>query len=132
MVGVLSRGLSRRLRSRRVDRGAYGISGWETLCEQQQNSRYSIDGGFAEYAVTFAWYVVPVAAGVSSLDAAPLACAGVTTYTAAKVANIMPPHRVAVFGVGGPGHLAVQSPTSWAARSSRSNSTRPSWTWRSN
>jgi len=53
-------------------------------------------------------YVVPVPEGVSSLDAAPLACAGVTTYKAAKVADIMPTHLVAVFGVGGLGHLAVQ------------------------
>lgn len=86
----------------------YCISGWETLCEQQLNSGYSIDGAFAEYAVASARYVVPVPDGVSSLDAAPLACAGVTTYKAAKVANIMPTHRVAVFGVGGLGHLAVQ------------------------
>ncbi|HEX2810199.1 MAG TPA: zinc-dependent alcohol dehydrogenase [Kineosporiaceae bacterium] len=86
----------------------YCISGWETLCEQQQNSGYSIDGAFAEYAVASARYVVPVPDGVSSLDAAPLACAGVTTYKAAKVANIMPTHRVAVFGVRGLGHLAVQ------------------------
>jgi propanol-preferring alcohol dehydrogenase len=86
----------------------YCISGWETLCEQQQNSGYSIDGAFAEYAVASARYVVPVPEGVSSLDAAPLACAGVTTYKAAKVADIMPTHRVAVFGVGGLGHLAVQ------------------------
>jgi propanol-preferring alcohol dehydrogenase len=86
----------------------YCISGWETLCEQQLNSGYSIDGAFAEYAVATGRYVVPVPDAVSSLDAAPIACAGVTTYKAAKVANIMPTHRVAVFGVGGLGHLAVQ------------------------
>jgi propanol-preferring alcohol dehydrogenase len=86
----------------------YCVSGWETLCELQQNSGYSIDGAFADYAVADAEYVVPVPVGVSSLDAAPLACAGVTTYKAAKVANIKPTHRVAVFGVGGLGHLAVQ------------------------
>jgi alcohol dehydrogenase, propanol-preferring len=86
----------------------YCISGWETLCEQQQNSGYSIDGAFAEYAVADAQYVVPVPDAVSSLDAAPLTCAGVTTYKAAKVAKIMPTERVAVFGVGGLGHLAVQ------------------------
>jgi propanol-preferring alcohol dehydrogenase len=86
----------------------YCITGWETLCEQQQNSGYSIDGAFAEYAVADAQYVVPVPDAVSSLDAAPLTCAGVTTYKAAKVAKIMPTERVAVFGVGGLGHLAVQ------------------------
>ena len=84
------------------------LGGWETLCEQQQNSGYSIDGAFAEYAVADARYVVPVPDAVSSFDAAPLTCAGVTTYKAAKVARIVPAERVAVFGIGGLGHLAIQ------------------------
>ncbi|TIC87618.1 alcohol dehydrogenase AdhP [Nocardioides sp. GY 10113] len=84
------------------------ISGWETLCEAQQNSGYSVDGGWAEYALASADYAVPVPDGVSSLDAAPLTCAGVTTYKAIKVAGISPAERVAVFGIGGLGHLAVQ------------------------
>ncbi|GAB3195114.1 alcohol dehydrogenase AdhP [Nocardioides hungaricus] len=84
------------------------ISGWETLCEEQQNSGYSIDGTFAEYAVADAAYVVPVPTGVDPRDAAPLTCAGVTTYKAIKVAGIRPAERVAVFGIGGLGHLAVQ------------------------
>jgi alcohol dehydrogenase, propanol-preferring len=79
----------------------YCISGWETLCESQQNTGYSIDGGLAEFAVADADYVVPVPAGVSPHDAAPLTCAGVTTYKAIKVAGIRPTERVAVFGVGG-------------------------------
>ncbi|MGZ4476531.1 MAG: alcohol dehydrogenase AdhP [Nocardioides sp.] len=87
---------------------AHCISGWETLCEQQQNSGYSIDGAFAEYAVADADYVVPVPDGVTSFDAAPLTCAGLTTYKAIKVAHVTPGERVAVFGVGGLGHLAVQ------------------------
>ncbi|GAA1537470.1 alcohol dehydrogenase AdhP [Nocardioides humi] len=84
------------------------VSGWETLCEQQRNTGYSIDGCFAEYAVADAAYVVPVPDAVSSLDAAPLTCAGVTTYKAVKVARVTPGERVAVFGIGGLGHLAVQ------------------------
>lgn len=86
----------------------YCVTGWETLCEQQQNSGYSINGAFAEYALADARYVVPVPEAVSSLDAAPLTCAGLTTYKAAKVAKIVPAERVAVFGIGGLGHLAVQ------------------------
>jgi alcohol dehydrogenase, propanol-preferring len=86
----------------------YCITGWETLCEQQQNSGYSVNGAFAEYAVADARYVVPVPEGVSSLDAAPLSCAGVTTYKAVKVAKIVPAERVAIFGIGGLGHLALQ------------------------
>jgi alcohol dehydrogenase, propanol-preferring len=84
------------------------VSGWETLCEEQQNTGYSIDGSFAEYAVADASYVVPVPEGVSPHDAAPLTCAGVTTYKAIKVAHIRPSERVAIFGIGGLGHLAVQ------------------------
>jgi alcohol dehydrogenase, propanol-preferring len=84
------------------------VAGWETLCEEQRNTGYSIDGGFAEYAVADATYVVPVPDAVTSFDAAPLTCAGVTTYKAVKVAHIAPTERVAVFGIGGLGHLAVQ------------------------
>lgn len=84
------------------------VAGWETLCEEQQNTGYSIDGGFAEYAVADATYVVPVPEGVSPHDAAPLTCAGVTTYKAIKVAGIRPAERVAIYGIGGLGHLAVQ------------------------
>lgn len=84
------------------------VAGWETLCEEQQNTGYSIDGCLAEYAVADARYVVPVPDGVTSFDAAPLTCAGVTTYKAVKVAGITPSERVAVFGIGGLGHLAVQ------------------------
>ena len=86
----------------------YCISGWETLCEAQQNSGYSVDGAFAEYAVADAAYVVAVPETVSSFEASPLACAGVTTYKAIKVADVRPTDRVAVFGIGGLGHLAVQ------------------------
>ncbi|MER6402426.1 zinc-dependent alcohol dehydrogenase [Streptomyces viridosporus] len=84
------------------------VSGWETLCESQVNSGYSVDGCFAEYAVADAKAVVRVPDGVSSFDAAPLTCAGVTTYKAVKVARVVPAERVAVFGIGGLGHLAVQ------------------------
>ncbi len=53
-------------------------------------------------------FAVPVPEGISAVDAAPLTCAGVTTYKALKVAHIVPTERVAVFGIGGLGHLAVQ------------------------
>ena len=86
----------------------YCIGGWETLCESQQNSGYSVNGAFAEYAVVPAAFATPVPDGVSSRDAAPLTCAGVTTYKAIKVARVAPAETVAVFGVGGLGHLAVQ------------------------
>ena len=69
---------------------------------------YSIDGGFAEYARPTRRYVVKVPDGIDPFEAAPLTCAGVTTYKAVKVAGTRPSDLVAVFGVGGLGHLAIQ------------------------
>jgi propanol-preferring alcohol dehydrogenase len=86
----------------------YCVDGRETLCEKQQNSGYSVDGAFAEYAVASARYVVPVPDGITSTEAAPLSCAGVTTYKAVKVAHVKPTELVGIFGIGGLGHLAVQ------------------------
>jgi len=86
----------------------YCVSGWETLCESQRNTGYSVDGGFAEYVKAHARYVVKVPAGVDPFDAAPLTCAGVTTYKAVKVSGAKPADLVAVWGIGGLGHLALQ------------------------
>jgi propanol-preferring alcohol dehydrogenase len=86
----------------------YCVSGWETLCLEQKNMGYSIDGGFGEYAAAYARYVVKVPAGVDPFDAAPLTCAGVTTYKAIKVAGTRSSDLVAIFGVGGLGHMAIQ------------------------
>jgi propanol-preferring alcohol dehydrogenase len=86
----------------------YCVSGRETLCEQQQNTGYSIDGGFGQFAVADSRYVVAVPDGIDPVDAAPLTCAGVTTYKAVKVAGTRSSDLVAVFGVGGLGHLAIQ------------------------
>jgi alcohol dehydrogenase, propanol-preferring len=86
----------------------YCVSGWETRCVKQERMGYTIDGAFGEYATAHANYVVKVPDGVDSLDAAPLTCAGVTTYKAVKVAGTRSSDFVAVFGVGGLGHLAIQ------------------------
>ncbi len=86
----------------------YCIDGRETLCLSQRNSGYSTDGAFAEYAVVHARFAVPVPATIAPIEAAPLVCAGVTTYKALKVAHIVPAETVAVFGIGGLGHLAIQ------------------------
>jgi propanol-preferring alcohol dehydrogenase len=86
----------------------YCTTGWETLCEQQRNTGYSTDGGYAEYALGSAKYVARVPDGVDPLDAAPLTCAGVTTYKAVKLSGARPASLVAVFGIGGLGHLALQ------------------------
>ncbi|MER7980146.1 MULTISPECIES: zinc-dependent alcohol dehydrogenase [unclassified Streptomyces] len=84
------------------------LSGWETLCEEQINTGYGCDGGYAEKMLARADFAQPVPDGIDPLDAAPLTCAGVTTYKALKVAAVRPGQLVAVSGVGGLGHLAVQ------------------------
>ncbi|WP_354638308.1 alcohol dehydrogenase AdhP [Kitasatospora camelliae] len=84
------------------------VSGWETLCLRQRNSGYSVDGCHAEYVLAHGDYVVPVPDGIDPLDAAPLTCAGVTTYKALKVSGARPGTRVLVSGIGGLGHLALQ------------------------
>lgn len=86
----------------------YCIDGRETLCEKQQNSGYSVNGTLADYAVVPSAFATLVPEGVSSRDAAPLTCAGVTTFKAVKVAALAPGESVAVFGIGGLGHLALQ------------------------
>lgn len=84
------------------------LSGWETLCEQQVNTGYGCDGGYAEKMLAWADFAQPVPHGVTAIDAAPLTCAGVTTYKALKVAGVRPTQLVAISGIGGLGHLAVQ------------------------
>jgi propanol-preferring alcohol dehydrogenase len=86
----------------------YCLTGWETLCGQQRNSGYSVDGAFAEYAIVPAAFATQVPDGIPSVEAAPLTCAGVTTYKAVKVAGVSSAETVAIFGVGGLGHLALQ------------------------
>jgi propanol-preferring alcohol dehydrogenase len=82
--------------------------GWETLCESQSNTGYFMDGAYAEYAVGYSRHVVKVPEGVDPGAAAPLTCAGVTTYKAVKVSEVRPAQLCAVFGIGGLGHMALQ------------------------
>jgi propanol-preferring alcohol dehydrogenase len=86
----------------------YCVSGWETLCLSQSNTGYFHAGAYAEYALAFANYVVKVPQGINPFEAAPLTCAGVTTYKAVKVSGARPSDLVAIFGIGGLGHLALQ------------------------
>lgn len=86
----------------------YCASGRETLCPNQQMTGYTVNGGWAEYVKAHAGFVGRVPEGIDLLDAAPLTCAGVTTYKAVKVSGARPSDLVAVYGIGGLGHLAVQ------------------------
>jgi alcohol dehydrogenase, propanol-preferring len=86
----------------------YCLTGWETLCLAQHNTGYSVDGGYAEFFLADAAFAAPVPDGIDPRDAAPLSCAGVTTYKAVTVGNVRPADLVAISGVGGLGHLAIQ------------------------
>lgn len=84
------------------------ITGWETLCESQQNGGYSVDGGFAEYVIADARYVGHLPANTNFLQMAPILCAGVTVYKGLKETEVKPGEWVAISGIGGLGHVAVQ------------------------
>ncbi|GAA3514835.1 alcohol dehydrogenase catalytic domain-containing protein [Actinocatenispora rupis] len=86
----------------------YCLTGQETLCPRQRNTSLGTDGLHAEYAVAEAAFCVPVPADLDPLDAAPLACAGVTAHRAVRTAGVRTGDLVAVVGIGGDGHLAVQ------------------------
>jgi len=84
------------------------LSGWETLCLQQTNSGYSVDGSFAQYAVAKADYLGLLPDNVSFVDAAPILCAGVTSYKGLLEADIRAGEWVVISGAGGLGHVAIQ------------------------
>lgn len=86
----------------------YCLTGWETLCESQQNTGYSVNGAYAEYVLAPAAYACPIPAGLEFAQAAPVLCAGVTTYKGLKETGARPGEWVVVSGIGGLGHLAVQ------------------------
>ena len=83
-------------------------AGFENLCSRQKITGCTVDGGFAEYIKAPASHATRIPDGISAAEAAPLFCAGVTVYRALKQAQIAPGERLAVFGVGGLGHLAIQ------------------------
>ncbi|CAF4011445.1 unnamed protein product [Rotaria sp. Silwood2] len=79
----------------------YCLTGRETLCKQQQNSGFSMDGCFAEYVLMDADFAVKLPDGMDPYTSAPLYCAGVTTYKALKVSKVRAGEWVSIVGVGG-------------------------------
>jgi alcohol dehydrogenase, propanol-preferring len=84
------------------------LTGWETLCAEQQNTGYSVNGSFAEYVLAPAAYVGKLPASVDFIAVAPILCAGVTTYKGLKETDAKPGQWVIISGIGGLGHIAVQ------------------------
>lgn len=86
----------------------YCETGWETLCEKQHNTGYSVNGGFADYVIAAAPFAALLPADVDFAQIAPILCAGVTTYKGLKETEARPGEWVAISGIGGLGQVAVQ------------------------
>jgi propanol-preferring alcohol dehydrogenase len=84
------------------------LAAWETVCPDAQFGGYTKNGGFAEYLLADPNYVAHIPAGLAPAEAAPLICAGVTTYKGIKQTEAKPGEWIAISGVGGLGHLGVQ------------------------
>jgi propanol-preferring alcohol dehydrogenase len=86
----------------------YCLSAWETVCAEAQFGGYTQNGGFAEYILADPDYVAHIPHGLDPKAAAPLICAGLTSYKGIKETQAKPGDWVAISGVGGLGHLAIQ------------------------
>ena len=86
----------------------YCETGWETLCEHQHNTGYSVNGGFAEYVIASAAFAAKLPPTIDFAAVAPILCAGVTTYKGLKETEAKPGEWVVISGVGGLGHVAIQ------------------------
>ena len=84
------------------------ITGWETLCGEQQMTGYSVNGGYAEYVLADPGFVGHLPANLGFEEAAPVLCAGVTVYKGLKALDCKPGDWVAISDIGGLGHMAVQ------------------------
>ncbi|MCE4555479.1 zinc-dependent alcohol dehydrogenase [Pelomonas cellulosilytica] len=84
------------------------LGGWETLCDHQQMTGYTVNGGYAEYVLADPGYIGHLPSTLEFAPAAPVLCAGVTVYKGLKVLECKPGDWVAISGIGGLGHMAVQ------------------------
>jgi propanol-preferring alcohol dehydrogenase len=86
----------------------YCLSAWETVCAGAEFGGYTKNGGFAEYVIADPNYVAHIPSGITPAEAAPIICAGITTYKGIKETAAKPGQWLAISGIGGLGHLAVQ------------------------
>jgi propanol-preferring alcohol dehydrogenase len=84
------------------------LSAWETVCAEAQFGGYTKNGAFAEYLIADPNYVAHVPSALTAREAAPLICAGVTTYKGIKVTDAKPGEWIVISGIGGLGHLGIQ------------------------
>jgi propanol-preferring alcohol dehydrogenase len=84
------------------------LSAWETVCADAEFGGYTKNGGFAEYILADPDYVAHIPGTLAARDAAPIICAGITTYKGIKVTQARPGEWIVISGAGGLGHLAVE------------------------
>lgn len=84
------------------------MGGWETLCLDQKNTGYGVNGGFADYVLADPNYVGHIPKGLDMAAAAPVLCAGVTVYKGLLETETRAGQTVVISGIGGLGHMAVQ------------------------
>jgi len=87
--------------------------GLENLCDSPTFTGYTVDGGYAEYAVVRADFTFPLPDQLDDLHAAPLLCAGIIGFRSLRVAGVKPGDRVGLFGFGASAHLAIAVLRSW-------------------
>jgi propanol-preferring alcohol dehydrogenase len=85
----------------------------ENLCDSPTFTGYSVNGGYAEYAVARADFVFPIPAALDDLHAAPLLCAGIIGFRSLRVAGVEKGERVGLFGFGASAHLAIAVLQAW-------------------
>jgi len=92
------------------------LRGEENLCASAQFTGFHVDGGFAEYMLADARFVLPLPDTLSDEQAAPLLCAGIVGYRSLKKSDVRPEERVGLFGFGASAHLCIQVLRYWDCR----------------
>jgi propanol-preferring alcohol dehydrogenase len=91
----------------------YCRHGMENLCDQPTFTGYSVNGGYAEYALARADFCFPLPAGLDDVHVAPLLCAGIIGFRSLRVAGVAQGERVGLFGFGSSASLAITILQSW-------------------
>jgi propanol-preferring alcohol dehydrogenase len=92
---------------------SYCRQGAENLCDEPTFTGYTVDGGYAEFALVRADFAFPLPAALTPLQAAPLLCAGIIGFRSIRVAGVQRGDRVGLFGFGASAHLAIAVLRSW-------------------
>lgn len=85
----------------------------ENLCDSPTFTGYTVDGGYAEYALAHGDFTFPLPAALNDLQAAPLLCAGIIGFRSLRVAEVKHGERVGLFGFGASAHLAISVLRAW-------------------